>query len=241
MADNGVWFKLWCASDDDGDLDNLDICDYGRWCKFGTHTKRHGTTGKVKIVSPARTLCSKLQVANFDELEAAIRRFPHVSVTSKNVTNAIVTLVCEWENWQKYQVDNSSSRVRKYRQSVTDKKRREEMRGDEKRRDEIMQCSEGEKEDAQTTDLLLPDWLDKTAWNNYRDYRKKIRHPMTEHAERLAINKLRTLMEAGCNPTEVIEQSILNSWRGLFEIKSGKGHPDKQFSDRIKRVLMRGL
>ena len=104
-----------------------------------------------------------------------------------------------------------------------------------------MQCSEGEKEDAQTTDLLLPDWLDKTAWNNYRDYRKKIRHPMTEHAERLAINKLRTLMEAGCNPTEVIEQSILNSWRGLFEIKSGKGHPDKQFSDRIKRVLMRGL
>lgn len=137
MADNGVWFKLWCAADDDADLDNLDVCDYGRWCKFGTYTKRHGTAGIVKVVAPARTLCSKFQVANFDELEAAIMRFPHVTLIEKTVTNAFVTVICKWENWHKYQVDNSTERTRKYRDRVTTKKRREEMRGDEKRKEEV--------------------------------------------------------------------------------------------------------
>lgn len=135
MADNGVWFKLWCAADDDTDLDNLDISDYGRWCKFGTYTKRHGDAGVVRIVAPARTLCTKLQVANFDELEGAIRRFPHVKVCQKSVTNAFVTLICEWSNWYKYQVDNSTDRVRRHRKRVTIKKRRDEKRRDEKRRE----------------------------------------------------------------------------------------------------------
>lgn len=90
-------------------------------------------------------------------------------------------------------------------------------------------------------ELLMPDWLDMTAWQEYRDYRKKIGHPMTEHAEVLAIKKLGQLKEHGNDPTEVINQSILSSWSGLFEVKTGKGHPDHAFSERTQRILKRGL
>lgn len=89
--------------------------------------------------------------------------------------------------------------------------------------------------------LHIPDWIDCTVWQSYREYRRKIKHPMTEHAERLAIHKLDMLRECGSDPTEVIEQTILAGWSGLFEVKSGKGHPDNELSERTQRILKRGL
>lgn len=82
MADNGLWFKLWCSADDDPDLDNLDISDFGRYCKLGIHIKAHGTSGTIYLKPPQRALCAKFQVANFEALVEAIRRFPHVDVTA---------------------------------------------------------------------------------------------------------------------------------------------------------------
>jgi len=89
--------------------------------------------------------------------------------------------------------------------------------------------------------LHLPDWIDSATWQSYREYRHKIKHPMTEHAERLAIRKLDMLRELGSDPKEVIEQTILAGWSGLFEVKSRKGHPDNALSERTQQILRRGL
>lgn len=68
----------------------------------------------------------------------------------------------------------------------------------------------------------LPDWVPEDAWLAFVAMRKKIKAPLTDDAVRLAINTLEKLMQAGHRPRAVLEQSTLNSWRGLFEIKSGQ-------------------
>ncbi|MDP3768201.1 MAG: hypothetical protein Q8S13_09310, partial [Dehalococcoidia bacterium] len=67
MADQAPWYKLWSSATDDDDLDALDIADFGRWAKLGLHTKMHGRDGRIRIRQPARTLCAKLQVSDWDE------------------------------------------------------------------------------------------------------------------------------------------------------------------------------
>jgi hypothetical protein len=52
--------------------------------------------------------------------------------------------------------------------------------------------------------------------------RNKIKKPMTDYAIELSINVLKNLKDSDNDPKQVLKQSILNSWQGLFEIKSTK-------------------
>lgn len=74
---------------------------------------------------------------------------------------------------------------------------------------------EGEK--APNTGAVLPDWIPADAWNGYLEMRKKIRKPITADGIKLAIRELEKLRAAGHDPKLILEQSILNSWQGLFE------------------------
>lgn len=47
--------------------------------------------------------------------------------------------------------------------------------------------------------------------------RKKIRAPMTDHAETLILCKLeKWRVESGANPVDILNESIEKSWRGVF-------------------------
>ena len=122
MADLGRWFKLWCSSLNDPALTNLSLADFGRWAKLGALVKEQGTEGRLQLYPPAGALCSQLDLPSFQAVIECARKLPHVSVSDE--TNPIVT----FHNWAKYQGDYSTPRVRRYRQSETPKKRREEKR-----------------------------------------------------------------------------------------------------------------
>jgi hypothetical protein len=65
----------------------------------------------------------------------------------------------------------------------------------------------------------LPDWIPEKTWCDYLAMRKKIRKPATDEAIKLAVETLKRLRASGDDPRLVLEQSILNSWQGLFELK----------------------
>jgi len=130
VADLGRWFKLWCSSVRDPDLDNLSVADFGRWAKLGAIIKEQGTDGKITFQSPARSACSALQVDSISDLAECISRFPNVRVSS--VTSADVSLTVEYANWRKYQGDFSTDRVHKFR-AKNDSMKRSKRRGEEKR------------------------------------------------------------------------------------------------------------
>lgn len=128
MADQGVFWKLWCSALEDPDLDNLDIADFGRWAKLGAYLKKHGEGGQIAIRRPAKTLLSMLQLPDFDAFLMFLQRISHVHVMSENDSDNVTSVIVTFSKWHKYQVDNSVERVRRFRQNVTTKKRGEEKR-----------------------------------------------------------------------------------------------------------------
>lgn len=145
MADQGKWWKLWCSSLSDDELENLSIHEWFAWARFGAHLKAHGKDGKITLRSPATAVVNLLRVPNFDEVVSMLKRFPNfivetpVCVTVPDGKDERTVLV-KVKNWNKYQGDWSRDRVRKHRLTVTAKvtaqeeKRREV---EEKRKEEI--------------------------------------------------------------------------------------------------------
>lgn len=66
----------------------------------------------------------------------------------------------------------------------------------------------------------LPDWIPKTDWDDFIEMRKKLRKPPTDRAKRDLVNDLDRLKAQGNDVAKVLEQSIKNSWLGLFPIKT---------------------
>ena len=159
MADNGQWFKLWIGADEDPDLGDFSLENFGRWCKFGLYLKKYGTGGTIKLKSPCLPLQHKFQVDTFDGVISVIKGFPNCDVTC--VTDAIVT----WKNWSKYQGDNSAERVRRFRQNVTPKKRGEERRREEKRLlEESLRKDSSSTEPENLSSAATPIWPANLSW-----------------------------------------------------------------------------
>jgi len=57
------------------------------------------------------------------------------------------------------------------------------------------------------------------AWEEYKAMRTKIRKPMTLRAEELIINELDKLDSSENGQIAILNQSIMNSWQGVFPLK----------------------
>jgi len=83
------------------------------------------------------------------------------------------------------------------------------------------------KKNKEKENSLIPTWIPKEEFEEYKKMRMKIKKPMTDRAVELAIKKLETLKSEGYDPQQVLEQSILNSWQGLFPLKDDQGKPSQ--------------
>jgi len=72
-----------------------------------------------------------------------------------------------------------------------------------------------------TPAFAVPEWIPTELWDSYEEMRKKIRKPMTDRARELAVKDLGLLKSEGYDLTEVIEQSVKQSWAGLFPVRGG--------------------
>lgn len=57
------------------------------------------------------------------------------------------------------------------------------------------------------------------ALRGYEQMRKQIKKPLTDQAKELALRKLDSLAMDRYTKIEIVNQSILNSWQGLFPVK----------------------
>lgn len=69
----------------------------------------------------------------------------------------------------------------------------------------------------------IPDWIPGEAWARWVSHRRAIKAPMTADAAALTIRQLDKFRRAGDPPVAVIDQSILNGWRGLFALRHATG------------------
>jgi hypothetical protein len=109
-------------------------------------------------------------------------------------------------NWDNYQNETTSKTTNK--RPANDQQTTTNNKG-----------NKGNKENNKDNTIELPEWLDGTLWNDYLEMRKSIKKPATLKAQKIAINKLVEFKEQGSNPNAIVEQSIMNSWQGLFPLK----------------------
>lgn len=67
--------------------------------------------------------------------------------------------------------------------------------------------------------LLLPEWLSDQLWSSFLAHRQHLKAPPNEHAKKLALTTLTKLKDEGHDIIEVVNQTILNGWKGFFPIK----------------------
>jgi len=76
------------------------------------------------------------------------------------------------------------------------------------------------KETTKAIIVIYPEWLDMELWNAFVDMRKKLKKPMTDYAQKLALVKIEKDFKGQENA--VIEQSLIHSWQGFFPLKDVK-------------------
>lgn len=91
----------------------------------------------------------------------------------------------------------------------------------------------------------IPDWIPADEWKAFVEYRSKIKAPLTDHAVKVAIDKLDKFRAAGENIADVLNQTILSGkWTGLFPVRndaragyqkgSGQGRPQSRHERNLE-------
>lgn len=75
-----------------------------------------------------------------------------------------------------------------------------------------------EKKTAEKTGVqtALPGWLPTEKWQAFRDSRKKMRKPLTEHAEKLLLKQLEEFHADGGDAIGQLDRAIMNGWQGII-------------------------
>ena len=70
---------------------------------------------------------------------------------------------------------------------------------------------------------ILPTWIKVETWNDFLEMRRKMKKDPTEKAKELVIKKLEKLKQSGNDPNEVLEQSIMSNYSGVFPLNKQSG------------------
>ena len=220
MADQKKWFKVWTTLL----IDSLSIPveDIGRFIVLGCLIASRGDNGI--LVTDRKTLQALLQC----------KEIPPDFIKNFNIEITEIEGSCNgglsvtMKNWNKYQVDSTGyERQQRYREahSVTAKVTAKVTEQDKIRVDKIRVDKIRVDKNKIRKEILYPDWLPLETFNDFKEMRKQKKKPLTEKAEVLLLKKLAELKESGNDLKAVLEQSIMNSYQGVFEVKINKDTP----------------
>ena len=68
--------------------------------------------------------------------------------------------------------------------------------------------------------MVIPDWIDQETWEYYLEVRKRRKAANTERAFKIIFKKLRKFREQGFDVNEILEESCINEWKGVFPPKN---------------------
>ncbi len=84
-------------------------------------------------------------------------------------------------------------------------------------------------------DIILPEWIDKDTWMAFLEMRKKKRADPTDKAMQLLIKELDKLKGEGNDPNEVLNQSIMRNYTGVFPLKEGSHGESRKGSQQLPK------
>ena len=69
---------------------------------------------------------------------------------------------------------------------------------------------------------IPPEWIPLDTWNGFLEHRNDIKAKFSVKAQELTVKKLDKWRTKGHDITEILNNSIMNGWKGVFEPKGNK-------------------
>ena len=226
MADNNGWIKLHRKLLDNPvvmkDSDHLAVWIY--LLLNASHTEYPVLFGGKKISLKAGQLITgrKSIASTLGISESKVRRILDLFEIDQQIDrqrsnkNSLVSIL----NWDKYQIFDqqidqqpTNKRPTSDQQATTNK--------NNKNIKNIKECKEIIYSDVPELNETIIAFI---------DYRKSIKKPMSDRAITLLLGKLNKMSNSVQEQIEILNQSILNGWQGIFPLKSDSGSGKRKAS-----------
>lgn len=174
---------------------------YGFFYKRGNKVEvKRGQVGVSEKGLSVRWQWSRTKVRKFlKDLE----KEQQIVQQKSNVTQVLT--VINYDKYQEKEPQKDTKRTPKEPQKDTNKNDKEEKKNEKKEK---------------YKGFSFFDDKFSSVWNDYLSMRKEIKKPATNKAEILALNKVMEYSKGNkSDAIKIVNNSILNSWQGIFDIK----------------------
>ena len=127
-------------------------------------------------------------------------------VQQKNNVTTLITII----NWEQYQVDGTALGTPDGTALGTP---------DGTHLKNVKNVKNEKKKDREGSNGI-PEWIPKDLWADFKEFRIRIKAPLTDRAVKNIISELEKFKSEGQDPEAIINQSITRGWRGVFPIKN---------------------
>lgn len=176
-----------------------------------TYTQREFMfNGNIEILQPGQFITSRsklsietgIEESKIERILNAFKTEQQIEQQSRNKFRIISIL--NWNEYQNIEQQNepgmNSKRTASEQQVNTNNKEN--------------------KEKKIKKEIMVPEWISKDSLDAFTEMRKKIKKPLTDKAIEMLFVKLAGFKDKGYDPNEILNESTMNSWQGVFEPKT---------------------
>jgi DNA replication protein DnaD len=166
--------------------------------------------GEKYICKPGQKITSLQNIAkeagkgiSVKNVRTALERFQKLEFLANESTNQnrLITVL----NWELYQSQDTEPASKQASDRQTGGKR--------------VATNKNEKNDKNDKKYKIIRRTLEIAIEDFKEFRKKIKKPMTDRAVELLIDKLNKLASDDETKIAILDQSIVNGWQGIFPLK----------------------
>ena len=223
MADNNGWIKLHRKIIDSAVFENPKILKLWIWCLCKASHKGYESMVGNQIVAlqegqfifGRKKASSELKIKESMVYKyiKLLEKLEMINIKSNNKFS-IITI----EKWAFYQFDNDEEQQQKEQQRNNKGTTKEQQRNTNKNVKNVKNVKEIIYSDVPELNETIIAFI---------DYRKSIKKPMSDRAITLLLGKLNKMSNSVQEQIEILNQSILNGWQGIFPLKNDSGSVNK--------------
>ena len=215
MDSNNGWIKLHRKIIDSAVFENPKILKLWIWCLCkASHKGYESMVGnQIVVLQEGQFIFGRKKASSELKIKESmvykyiklLEKLEMINIKS-NKKFSIITI----EKWAFYQFDNDEEQQQRNNKGTT----KEQQRNTNKNVKNVKNVKE----------IIYSDVPDlNEAIIAFIDYRKSIKKPMSDRAITLLLGKLNKMSNSVQEQIEILNQSILNGWQGIFPLKSDSG------------------
>ena len=219
MDSNNGWIKLHRKIIDSAVFENPKILKLWIWCLCkASHKGYESMVGnQIVVLQEGQFIFGRKKASSELKIKESmvykyiklLEKLEMINIKSNNKFS-IITI----EKWAFYQFDNDEEQQQKEQQRNNKGTTKEQQRNTNKNVKNVKNVKEIIYSDVPELNEAIIAFI---------EYRKTIKKPMSDRAITLLLGKLNKMSNSVQEQIEILNQSILNGWQGIFPLKSDSG------------------